>query len=85
MLIQGTGFVYETMLRPFVAKHETDIDRGLEEMRSKAWHLAIYYYHNCTDLGQSKFFEMIELLASGRNARANSEVLVLFYSLLVMV
>ncbi|MFS7908297.1 hypothetical protein Hanom_Chr01g00081521 [Helianthus anomalus] len=41
-VIQGTGYVYNAMLRPFVARHETDIERSLRKMRAKAWDVAIY-------------------------------------------
>ncbi|WOG98266.1 hypothetical protein DCAR_0417607 [Daucus carota subsp. sativus] len=61
---KGTGYIYETLLRPFVIKHETDIDKNLQELRTRTWDLAIYYYHNCTELGQTKFFQVIEYLAS---------------------
>lgn len=82
ILFQGTGYVYETLLRPFVSKHETDIDKSLEEMRAKIWDLAIYYYYNCTELGQTKFFQVIEYLAGGKISRPSSEVLSLFPPLL---
>ncbi|KAL1813331.1 hypothetical protein ACET3Z_023396 [Daucus carota] len=72
---KGTGFVYETLLRPFVAKHETDIERSLQELRTRSWDLAIYYYHNCTELGQTKFFQVIDYLTSqsGRIKKGSSE------------
>ncbi|KAK1389683.1 hypothetical protein POM88_017861 [Heracleum sosnowskyi] len=72
---KGTGFIYETLLRPFVAKHETDIERSLQELRTRAWDLAIYYYHNCTELGQTKFFQVIDYLTSqsGRIKKGSSE------------
>ncbi|KAK1397260.1 hypothetical protein POM88_007123 [Heracleum sosnowskyi] len=61
---KGTGFVYETLLRPFILKHETDIDKNLLELRSRMWNLASYYYHNFTELGPTKLFQVIESLAS---------------------
>ncbi|KAJ6778496.1 HVA22-LIKE PROTEIN [Salix koriyanagi] len=33
---KGTGYVYESMLRPFVTRHETDIERKLQEMKTRA-------------------------------------------------
>lgn len=76
ILIQGTGYIYETLLRPFVLKHETDIDKNLQELRLRTWDLAIYYYHNCTELGQTKFFQVIDYLASQSKKidKASSEV-----------
>lgn len=62
--MQGTWYVYEAMLRPFVERHETDIERSLKELRSKAWDVAIYYWQNSTELGQTKFFEIFQYLVS---------------------
>ncbi|KVH90611.1 TB2/DP1/HVA22-related protein [Cynara cardunculus var. scolymus] len=61
---KGTWYVYEAMLRPFVERHETDIERSLKELRAKAWDVAIYYWHNSTELGQTKFFEIFHYLVS---------------------
>ncbi|KAI3791582.1 hypothetical protein L2E82_05413 [Cichorium intybus] len=61
---KGTWYVYEAMLRPFVERHETDIERSLKELRSKAWDVAIYYWHNSTELGQTKIFEIFHYLLS---------------------
>ncbi|KAK9068553.1 hypothetical protein SSX86_012668 [Deinandra increscens subsp. villosa] len=71
---KGTGFVYNAMLRPFVARHETDIERSLKEMRAKAWDVAIYYWHNSSELGQTRFFEIIHYLTT-KPLRPRSEVL----------
>ncbi|KAH9614118.1 hypothetical protein KSS87_010574 [Heliosperma pusillum] len=61
---KGTSYVYESILRPLVTKHETDIDKQLKELRLRAWDLAIYYYQNCTDLGQSAFFNVVQYVAN---------------------
>ncbi|GAB2272135.1 hypothetical protein Dimus_006955 [Dionaea muscipula] len=61
---KGTSYVYESFLQPFVSKHETDIDRRLQELRVRAWDLAIYYLQNCTQLGQSAFFEVVHYIAN---------------------
>ncbi|XP_044484941.1 putative HVA22-like protein g [Mangifera indica] len=69
---KGTGYVYETLLRPVVSKHELDIDRKFLELRARVWDLAIYYWHNCTELGSEKFFEMLQFLA-GQSARLTNQ------------
>ncbi|XP_041027723.1 putative HVA22-like protein g [Juglans microcarpa x Juglans regia] len=76
---KGTGYVYETLFRPYIAKHETDIDRKLLEWRARAWDLAIFHWQNCSQLGQSVFFQVLQYLTaqSGRfnntrNERAES-------------
>ncbi|KAL8246437.1 hypothetical protein R6Q59_007653 [Mikania micrantha] len=61
---KGTGFVYDAMLRPFVVRHETDIERSLKQFRDKAWDVAIYYWQNSTELGQTKIFEIFQYLLS---------------------
>ncbi|GKV07247.1 hypothetical protein SLEP1_g19046 [Rubroshorea leprosula] len=65
---KGTGQVYDTFLQPLMARHETDIERKLLELRAKVWDFALYYWQNCTELGSTKFFEMFQYLAnqSGR-------------------
>uniref|UniRef100_A0A803MNZ8 Uncharacterized protein n=1 Tax=Chenopodium quinoa TaxID=63459 RepID=A0A803MNZ8_CHEQI len=37
----GTSYVYETLLRPFLSKHETDIGKNLQELRYRASDVAI--------------------------------------------
>ncbi|XP_073052503.1 putative HVA22-like protein g isoform X1 [Primulina eburnea] len=61
---KGTGYVYETLLRPYVSKHETDIDRSLVEFRNRAWDLAAYYWQNCTELGSIKILQLLQFVAS---------------------
>ncbi|CAN4118789.1 unnamed protein product [Withania somnifera] len=72
---KGTAYIYDTILKPFVAKYETDIDRSLQEFKAKAWDLAIYYWQNCTEIGQAKFLQMLEYIASQskRGTQPNSE------------
>lgn len=62
--VQGTGVVYESLLRPYMSKHETDIDKNIQEFRVRAWDLLIYYWQNCTELGQSTFLQMVHYLTS---------------------
>ncbi|XP_042513992.1 putative HVA22-like protein g [Macadamia integrifolia] len=61
---KGTSYVYETFLLPYVAKHETHIDRKLLELRYKAWDLASYHLQNCASYGQNTFFQFLQYLAS---------------------
>ncbi|KAL8204836.1 hypothetical protein R6Q57_010459 [Mikania cordata] len=61
---KGTEYVYNAMLRPCVARHETDIERSLKEMRAKAWNVAIYYWHKSSEIGQTRFFEIVHYLTS---------------------
>lgn len=73
---QGSGYVYDTLLRPYVSKHELDIDRSLIEFRERAWNLAIYYWHNCTELGSTAILQFLQFVASqgGRSTQSTTEV-----------
>ncbi|KAG8479824.1 hypothetical protein CXB51_029630 [Gossypium anomalum] len=69
---KGTGYVYDTLLRPFMARHETEMERKVEEWRARAWDFALYYWQNCTDLGQTKWVEMWQIL-SGQSSRLKQQ------------
>lgn len=44
--MKGTRHVYETLLKPYMAQHETEIDRKIMELRARAWDFFIFYFHN---------------------------------------
>lgn len=62
--MQGTGYVYNKVLRPYVSKNEIDFDKLFQEWRVRAWDLAIFYWQNCTELGQTAFFQVFDHLAA---------------------
>ncbi|KAG6430700.1 hypothetical protein SASPL_108772 [Salvia splendens] len=69
---KGSGYVYNTLLRPYVSRHETDIDRSLIEFRERAWNLAIYYWQNCTELGSTKILQFLQFV-SGRSENQGNQ------------
>ncbi|KAK8690352.1 hypothetical protein V6N13_089045 [Hibiscus sabdariffa] len=68
--IKGTNFVYDTFLRPYMAKHETEVDRKIMELKARAWDIFTHYWANCSETGLAKFFEMFQYIA-GQSARLN--------------
>ncbi|XP_043725799.1 putative HVA22-like protein g [Telopea speciosissima] len=68
---KGTSYVYEAFVRPYIAKHETDIDRKLQELRFKAWDLVISHWQNCASYGQTTFFQFLQFLAT-QSSKAKS-------------
>ncbi|KAB5561409.1 hypothetical protein DKX38_006366 [Salix brachista] len=60
----GTEYVYNCFFRPFVAKHETGIDRNLLEMRVQAEEIALIYWQKAAAYGQTKFFEILLYVSS---------------------
>ncbi|XP_015898855.3 HVA22-like protein j [Ziziphus jujuba] len=61
---KGSSYIYETLLRPYIAKHETDIDRKLVEWKAKVWDVVSFYMQNSAEFGQSAFFQFLQYLAS---------------------
>ncbi|XP_017417246.1 HVA22-like protein i isoform X2 [Vigna angularis] len=61
---KGTGYVYNAILRPYVSSHENDIEKKFREWRARAWDLAIFYWQNCTELGQATTFQILDFLAA---------------------
>ncbi|KAK8504340.1 hypothetical protein V6N12_032842 [Hibiscus sabdariffa] len=60
---KGTGYVYDTLFRPFMARHETEVDRQIQEIKAKIWDLISKYCQHFAEMGQGKFFEMLQYLA----------------------
>ncbi|KAK4777538.1 hypothetical protein SAY87_017725 [Trapa incisa] len=69
---KGTGRIYEKLLQPFMTNHKTYLEKKLPEWRAKAWDLAIFYYQNCSELGQSAIFQVLDYL-SGKNSKTRNK------------
>ncbi|XP_058098813.1 putative HVA22-like protein g [Magnolia sinica] len=61
---RGTAYVYDSFLRPYVAKHETEIDRNLLELRTRAGDIAVLYWQRAASYGQTRVFEILQYVAS---------------------
>eukprot|EP01018_Ginkgo_biloba_P016749 Gb_17258 [translate_table: standard] len=61
---KGTTYVYQTFLRPYVAKHETDIDRNLLEIRTRAGDITVLYWQRVSVYAQARFFDLLQYVAS---------------------
>jgi receptor expression-enhancing protein 1/2/3/4 len=59
---KGTRHVYETLLKPYIAQHETEIDRKIMELRARAWDFFIFYFHNIAQAGQSTLIQAFQSL-----------------------
>jgi len=60
----GTTYVYTTLLRPLVVRHESDIDQNLNELRARAGDVALHWWQRGSLYVQSRFFEVLQFLAS---------------------
>jgi len=65
--MQGTTYVYATFLRPFVARHEPDIDRNLNELRIRAGDVALMWWQRGSVYAQARFYELLQYVASQSN------------------
>ncbi|KAB2098099.1 hypothetical protein ERO13_A01G202500v2 [Gossypium hirsutum] len=64
---KGTGYVYDTLFRPFMARHETEVDRKIQEVKARIWDFISKYCQNFAEMGQGKFFEMLQYIANQSN------------------
>ncbi|KAI3958316.1 hypothetical protein MKW98_011004 [Papaver atlanticum] len=66
---KGATYVYDSFFRPYIAQHETEIDRNLLELKTSAGDLAIHYGQKAVAYGQTRFFEIMHYIASQTTSR----------------
>ncbi|XP_074273448.1 putative HVA22-like protein g [Silene latifolia] len=66
---KGTTFVYDSFFQPYVSKHETEIDRNLLELRSRAGDTASMYCQRAVSFGQTRIFEILQYVATQSTPR----------------
>ncbi|XP_010255156.1 PREDICTED: putative HVA22-like protein g isoform X2 [Nelumbo nucifera] len=66
---KGTTYVYGSFFRPYIAKHEIEIDRHLLELRARAGDMALMYWQMAATYGQARVFEILQFIASQSIAR----------------
>lgn len=59
--------MYFTFLRPFVVKHESEIDRQLNELTTRAGDLAFFWWHRSSGYIQAQFYQLLAYVASQSN------------------
>ncbi|CAN6226990.1 unnamed protein product [Urochloa humidicola] len=61
---RGTAYVYESFFKPYIAKHETEIDRNLLELRTRAGDMAVLYFQKIANYVQTRSYEILQYIAS---------------------
>lgn len=61
---QGTTYVYDSFFRPYISKHEPDIDRNLMELRTRAGDMFVLYWQRAASYGQTRIFDILQYIAS---------------------
>ncbi|KAH9696752.1 putative HVA22-like protein g [Citrus sinensis] len=61
---KGTTYVYNVLLRPYIAKHEKEIDLNLLKLRIKAREIGLLFWEKAAIYGQTRFFEILQYFSS---------------------
>ncbi|KAL3634243.1 hypothetical protein CASFOL_021297 [Castilleja foliolosa] len=61
---KGTTYVYDSFFRPCVAKHETEIDRSLLELRTRAGDLVLLYWQKSASYAQTRTLDILQYIAT---------------------
>ncbi|XP_076894379.1 HVA22-like protein i [Bidens hawaiensis] len=59
---QGTKYIYESFLKPFISKHEPEIDRTLSEFKTRAGDSASLYFQRVLSYAQTRSFDLLQLV-----------------------
>ncbi|XP_020587447.1 putative HVA22-like protein g isoform X2 [Phalaenopsis equestris] len=60
---KGTTYIYETFLRPYVTRHETEIDRNLLELKARAGDMVFLYWQKAAMYGQTRIFQIFQFIS----------------------
>lgn len=82
---QGTTYVYDSFFRPYLAKHENDIDRNLVELRTRAGDIAVLYWQRAASYGQTRVFDILQYVAAQSTPRPRPPVFNLGYILGILL
>ncbi|CAN6682823.1 unnamed protein product [Malus baccata var. baccata] len=66
---KGTSYVYDSFFRPYLAKHENEIDRNLLELRTRAGDMAILYWQRAASYSQTRIFDILQYVAAQSTPR----------------
>ncbi|KAI7751998.1 hypothetical protein M8C21_033172 [Ambrosia artemisiifolia] len=61
---KGTIYVYDSFFKPYISKHEPDIDRNLTELRTRAGDMFVLYWQRAASYGQTRILDVLQYIAS---------------------
>lgn len=56
--------MYDSFFKPYVSKHETEIDRNIIELKTKAGDFVVIYLQKAASYGQTRVFDILQYVAS---------------------
>ncbi|KAI7756289.1 hypothetical protein M8C21_032834 [Ambrosia artemisiifolia] len=65
----GTTYVYDSFFRPYISKHEPEIDRNLMELKTRAGDAFVLYWQRAASYGQTSIFDVLQYIASQSTPR----------------
>ncbi|CAF2140215.1 unnamed protein product [Brassica napus] len=70
---KGTTYVYNVFFKPYVSKHENDIDRNLMEIKTRAGDMAMIYLQKAFAYGHARFFEILQYIREQSTPKPQSK------------
>ncbi|XP_071713398.1 HVA22-like protein i [Rutidosis leptorrhynchoides] len=67
---KGTIYIYSTFVKPYLLKHEGDIDRTIAELKTRAGDSASLYIQRVLAYGQTRAVEIVQLVMTQSLQRA---------------
>uniref|UniRef100_A0A7N0R9Z6 HVA22-like protein n=2 Tax=Kalanchoe fedtschenkoi TaxID=63787 RepID=A0A7N0R9Z6_KALFE len=67
---RGTTYVYYSFFKPYMEKHETEIDRSLLELRTRAGDIAIVYWQRSASYVQTRIFDILQFVVAQSNVKS---------------
>ncbi|CAM8919091.1 unnamed protein product [Rhodiola kirilowii] len=61
---RGTTYVYSSFFRPYLAKHETEIDRNLMEIKTRVGDIAVVSFKRAATYSQTKVYDVLQYIAA---------------------
>ncbi|KAK9108731.1 hypothetical protein Sjap_016791 [Stephania japonica] len=69
---KGTTYIYNSFFKPYLEKHEVEIDRNLLEMRARAGDFAVIHCRQAITYGQTRIFQIFQYIAAQSTSRPRS-------------
>ncbi|KAM0056916.1 hypothetical protein Hdeb2414_s0006g00224121 [Helianthus debilis subsp. tardiflorus] len=61
---KGTVYVYDSFFKPYIEKHEPEIDRNLTELKTRAGNMFVLYWQRAASYGQTRILDILQYIAS---------------------
>lgn len=76
--------MYDSFFRPYVAKHEPEIDRSLLELRTRAGDYVVLYWQRAASYSQTRIYDILKFVAAQSTpAPRPAQVVDYYYALVV--